>query len=118
MKPGRRAVDRYVMAAGDTAAVKKNLVVLLTIAFVVAVAATGLFYGLFADKFKDNSAAVPKQTVMVTARALGRGAVLRREDMRPVEVQGPAALRGAVTSADQAAGKTRVTALGPGAPVL
>jgi Flp pilus assembly protein CpaB len=35
-----------------------------------------------------------------------------------VEVQGPAALRGAVTSADQAAGKTLVTALGPGAPVL
>ncbi len=106
------------MAAGETAAVKKNLVVLLTIAFVIAVAATGLFYGLFADKFKDNSAQVPKQTVMVTARALERGAVLKRDDLQPVEVQGASALRGALTSPDQATGKTLLTALAPGAPVL
>jgi Flp pilus assembly protein CpaB len=85
---------------------------------VVAVAATGLFYGLFANRFKDNSAEAPKQTVMVAARALERGAVLKRDDVRPVEVQGPAVLRGAVTSPDQAAGKTLVTALGQGAPVL
>ncbi|MGA3025917.1 MAG: Flp pilus assembly protein CpaB [Bryobacteraceae bacterium] len=106
------------MAAGDTSAVKKNLVVLLTIAFVIAVAATGLFYGMFADKFKDNSSEAPRQTVMVAARALERGAVLRREDVRPVELQGPAALRGAVTSPDQAAGRRLVTPLGQGAPVL
>jgi Flp pilus assembly protein CpaB len=106
------------MAAGDTTAVKKNMVVLLTIAFVIAVAATGLFYGLFADKFKDNGSAAPKQTVMVAAKALERGAVLKREDLRPVEVQGPAVLRGAVTSPDQAAGKTLLTSLGQGAPVL
>jgi pilus assembly protein CpaB len=118
VQPGYLAVDRYVMAAGDTAAVKKNLVVLLTIAFVIAVAATGLFYGLFADKFKDNSAVVPRQTVIVAARALDRGAVLRPADMRPVEVQGPTVLRGALTSADQAVGKTLATSLGPGAPVL
>jgi len=110
--------DRYVMAAGDTAAVKKNMVVLLAIAFVIAVAATGVFYGLFADRFKDNSTQVPRQTVVVTARALERGAVLKREDVRTVEVQGPAVLSGAATSADQVAGKALVTALGKGAPVL
>jgi Flp pilus assembly protein CpaB len=106
------------MAAGDTAAVKKNLVVLLAIAFVIAVAATGVFYGLFADKFKDNSAETAKQTVMVAARALDRGAVLKREDLQAVQVQGPSLLRGAVTSAEQAAGKTLATSLGQGAPVL
>jgi len=105
------------MAAGETAAVKKNLVVLLAIAFVIAVAATGLFYGLFADKFKDNAQA-SKQTVMVTARALERGVVLKPGDVRPVEVQGQSALRGALTSPDQATGKTLLTALAPGAPVL
>jgi Flp pilus assembly protein CpaB len=106
------------MAAGDTAAVKKNMVVLLAIAFVIAVAATGVFYGLFADRFKDNSTQAPRQTVLVTARALERGAVLKRDDVRTVEVQGPAMLRGAATSADQVAGKALVTSLGQGAPVL
>ena len=118
MKTHGTAVDRYVMAAGDTAAVKKNLIVLLAIAFVIAVAATGLFYGLFADKFKDSNSEAPKQTVIVTARALERGAVLKRDDVRTVEVQGPSALRGAVASPDEATGKTLLAPLGQGAPVL
>ena len=118
MQTSRGADDRYVMAAGDTAAVKKNMVALLAIAFVIAVAATGVFYGLFADRFRDNSTQVPRQTILVTARALERGAVLRRDDVRTVEVQGPAVLRGAATSADQVAGKALVTSLGQGAPVL
>jgi len=106
------------MAAGDTAAVKKNLVVLLAIAFVIAVAATGIFYGLFADKFKDNSTVIPKQTVLVTARALKRGDVLTREDVRPVQVQVQSALQGALTAAEQAVGKTLMAPLAQGAPVL
>ena len=109
--------DRYVMAAGDTAAVKKNLVVLLAIAFVIAVAATGVFYGLFSDKLRDNGAEVPKQTVIVAARSIERGAVLKPGDVQPVTLQG-AALKGAVASADQAIGKTALASLSQGAPVL
>jgi Flp pilus assembly protein CpaB len=105
------------MAAGDTASVKKNLVVLLAIAFVIAVAATGVFYGLFSDKLRDNSAEVPKQTVMVAARPIERGAVLKPGDVQPVTLQG-AALQGAVASADQAIGKTALASLSQGAPVL
>jgi Flp pilus assembly protein CpaB len=44
--------------------------------------------------------------------------VLKRGDVQPVEVQGPAVLRGALTSPDQAAGKSLITALAQGAPVL
>ena len=105
------------MAAGDTAAVKKNLVVLLAIAFVIAVAATGVFYGLFSDKLRDNGAEVPKQTVMVAARPIERGAVLKPGDVQPVTLQG-AALKGAVASADQAIGKTVLASLSQGTPVL
>ena len=105
------------MAAGDTATVKKNLVVLLAIAFVIAVAATGVFYGLFSDKLRDSGAEVPKQTVMVAARPLERGAVLKAGDIQPVTLQG-AALKGAVASADQAVGKTVLASLSQGAPVL
>jgi Flp pilus assembly protein CpaB len=105
------------MAAGDTATVKKNLVVLLAIAFVIAVAATGVFYGLFSDKLRDNSAEVPKQTVMVAARPIERGAVLKPGDVQPVTLQGTA-LKGAVASADQAIGKTALASLSQGAPVL
>jgi len=105
------------MAAGDTAAVKKNLVVLLAIAFVIAVAATGVFYGLFSDKLRDNGADFPKQTVIVAARPIERGAVLKSGDVQPVTVQG-AALKGAVASAEQAIGKTALASLSQGAPVL
>jgi len=105
------------MAAGDTAAMKKNLVVLLAIAFVIAVAATGVFYGLFSDKLRDNGAEVPKQTVMVAARPIERGAVLKPGDVQAVTLQG-AALKGAVASADQAVGKTALASLSQGAPVL
>jgi len=105
------------MASGDTATVKKNLVVLLAIAFVIAVAATGVFYGLFADKLRDNSAETPKQTVLVATRSIERGAMLKPGDVQPVTLQG-AALKGAVLRADQAIGKTALTPLSQGTPVL
>lgn len=59
---------------------KKNLVTLLGIALVVAIIATGLFYGLVVGKL--NSAAVTEQAkVVVAARDLEPGTVLRVEDL-------------------------------------
>ena len=59
---------------------KKNLVTLLGIALVVAIIATGLFYGLVVGKL--NSAAVTEQlNVVVAARDLEPGTVLRMEDL-------------------------------------
>ena len=49
-------------------ATKKNLITLLGIAFVVAIIATGLFYGLVAGKLSEN-AAVSQSSIVVAAQA-------------------------------------------------
>jgi len=59
---------------------KKNLMTLLGIAFVVAIIATGLFYGLVVSKL-NNSAAAGQDTVVVAARELQPGHVLAPDDM-------------------------------------
>ena len=58
---------------------KKNLVPLLGIAFVVAIISTGIFYGLFVGKLK--SASVPSQSIVVAARNLDRGTALQAADV-------------------------------------
>ena len=60
---------------------KKNLVTLLGVAFVVAIMATGLFYGLIVSRLNQNSAA---QTlpIVVAARDLEPGTVLKPSDVK------------------------------------
>ena len=59
---------------------KKNLVPLLGIAFVVAVATTGIFYGLFVGKMD----ATPGKSLVVAAKELKPGEVIAKEDVRTV----------------------------------
>ena len=63
---------------------RKNLISLLVIAFVVAIIATGLFYGLFVG----NGSRAPSQsaaTLVVARHNLSRGTVLRADDLKMVD---------------------------------
>ena len=59
---------------------KKNLVPLLGIAFVVAIVSTGIFYGLFVGRLK--SATLPGPSIVVAARSLDRGYSLQAADVK------------------------------------
>jgi hypothetical protein len=66
---------------------KRNMVPLLGIAFVVAIISTGVFYGLFAGKLRSSSD-LPGHAIVVAARDLDRGTVLQPGDFRVSEVLG------------------------------
>jgi Flp pilus assembly protein CpaB len=94
---------------------KRNMVPLLGIAFVVAIISTGVFYGLFAGKLKSSNE-LPGHAIVVAARDLNRGTVLQASDLRVSEVQG--VLGGAFSRPEQAAGATLLTAMKANEPVL
>jgi len=60
---------------------KKNLVTLLAIAFMVALVATGMFYGLFVTKLKSNAGG---KTLIVAAKPLEAGTVLAADDVKSI----------------------------------
>ena len=66
---------------------KRNMVPLLGIAFVVAIICTGIFYGLFAGKLHSKPTEIG-QSIVVAARDLDRGTVLKPGDLKTVQVQG------------------------------
>ncbi len=84
---------------------KRNLVPLLGIAFVVAIAATGIFYGLFVGRMRDEEANAAKQTIVVAARAIDRGRQLDGSDIKLSSWAG-ALPPGAYRRVEDAVGKT------------
>jgi len=84
---------------------KRNLVPLLGIAFVVAIAATGIFYGLFVGRMRDEEANAAKQTIVVAARAIDRGRQLDAADIKLSSWAG-ALPPGAYQRVEDAVGKT------------
>jgi Flp pilus assembly protein CpaB len=99
----------------STITMKRNMVPLLGIAFVVAIISTGVFYGLFAGKLRSSSE-LPGHAIVVAARDLDRGTVIQRSDLRVSEVQG--LLEGAFSKPEEAAGATLFTALKANEPLL
>jgi len=95
---------------------KKNLVPLLGIAFVVAIVSTGIFYGLFVGKL--NSATTPGPMIVVAARNLDRGAALQTADVRLAAWGMPVPPPGALTALNQADGLTLIGPLVENEPVL
>ncbi|MBI4893201.1 MAG: Flp pilus assembly protein CpaB [Acidobacteria bacterium] len=95
---------------------KRNLMPLLAVAFVAAVVATGIFYGLLIPKLRNTASADNAGAIVVAARAVDRGATLRPEDLRLAEpgAQRPAQ---ALTSLDQAAGATVLEPLAANQPL-
>jgi len=96
-------------------AMKRNMVPLLGIAFVVAIISTGIFYGLFAGKLRSSSD-IPGHSVVVAARDLDRGTVLQGSDLRLSEA--PGILTGSFSKLDEAVGATLLTPLKMNEPLL
>src|SRR5580658_9951155 len=94
---------------------KRNMVPLLGIAFVVAIISTGVFYGLFAGKLRSSSE-LPGHAIVVAARDLDRGTVVQPSDLRVSAVQG--VLTGALSKPEEAVGATLLTALKADEPLL
>ncbi|MGP0075814.1 MAG: Flp pilus assembly protein CpaB [Bryobacteraceae bacterium] len=94
---------------------KKNMVPLLGIAFIVAIISTGVFYGLFAGKLRSSSD-LPGHAIVVAARDLDRGTVIQPSDLRVSETQG--VLSGSFSKPEDAEGATLLTALKANEPLL
>jgi pilus assembly protein CpaB len=95
---------------------KKNLVPLLVIAFVVAIISTGIFYGLFVGKLK--SASTPGQSIVVAAHNMDRGAALLPADVKLAAWGGAEPPKGAFTALSQVADLTLLGPLQENEPVL
>jgi Flp pilus assembly protein CpaB len=95
---------------------KRNMVPLLGIAFVVAIISTGVFYGLFAGRLRSSTGDVPEKPVVVAARDLQRGAVLQPRDVQVSQVKG--SLSGSFSKPDQAVGATLLASLKQNEPIL
>jgi pilus assembly protein CpaB len=94
---------------------KRNMVPLLGIAFVVAIISTGIFYGLFAGKLRSSSD-TPGNPVVVAARELDRGTVIQASDLRVSRT--PGILTGSFSKLDDAVGATLLTPLRTNEPLL
>lgn len=96
---------------------KRNLIPLLGIAFVVAIAATGVFYGLFVGKISGAApAAATGANVVVAVKALDRGTVVKVSDVQIRPGGGPAP-SGSFTVVEDVIGQTVMNPLGPNEPV-
>ena len=95
---------------------KRNMVPLLGIAFVVAIISTGVFYGLFAGKLRSSSTEVANQSIIVAARDLGRGTVLQPADLRVSKLNGN--LNGSFSRSQDVVGGTLLAAVKQSEPLL
>jgi pilus assembly protein CpaB len=95
---------------------KRNLVPLLGIAFVVAIISTGVFYGLFVGRLKSAPAA--GHSIVVAARNLGRGAALQPADVKLVPWGAVDLPKGALTSVETVNGLTLIASVQENEPVL
>lgn len=96
---------------------KKNLVTLLGIAFVVAIISTGVFYGLFVGKLRSGGSG-PSSSVVVAARSLDRGVVLQAADVKLAPWGGATPPQGAFTTLEAVTGLTLIAPLEANEPVL
>ena len=109
-------VSAPVWITGRESVMKRNLVPLLGIAFVVAVATTGIFYGLFVSKL--DATATPQLAVVVAARDLAPGTPITASDVKVTPWAGKALPKGGFGSVDDVVGQTAFDAVGEGEPLL
>ncbi|HYM10592.1 MAG TPA: Flp pilus assembly protein CpaB [Bryobacterales bacterium] len=97
---------------------KKKLLPLLGIAFVVAVISTGIFYGLIVGKLSSVGSGRQRPAIVVAARSLERGAVLDKSEVKllswPSSDPPP---KDAFTDPDQVAGLTVLQPVNDGEPL-
>jgi Flp pilus assembly protein CpaB len=92
------------------------MVPLLGIAFVVAIISTGVFYGLFAGKLRSKTTELPSYSIVVAARDLDRGTVIKPGDLQVTQANG--ALKGTFSKVDDAVGATLLEAIQQNEPLL
>lgn len=95
---------------------KRNMVPLVGIAFVVAIISTGVFYGLFAGKLRSSAGEMPGRPIVVAARALDRGKVLEAADVRVSHVTGT--LSGSFAKQEEVMGATLLASVKENEPLL
>ena len=95
---------------------KRNMVPLLGIAFVVAIISTGVFYGLFAGKLRSKPTELPGHSIVVAARDLDRGTVIKPGDLGVSQMNG--VLQGSFSKAEDAVGGTLLEAVQQNEPLL
>ncbi len=98
-------------------AFKRNLVPLVCIAFVAASVATAIFYGLLGSRLREASADTPRQSIVVAARGLERGATLTAADVRLSTWGGQYPLKGGYAAIEQVAGKRLASAVQENEPL-
>ena len=95
---------------------KNNLLKFWGIAFVVAIIATGVFYGLFVSKMSSSTGS--GKMLVVAGKALKAGTVLQAADVKLVPWLGAELPKGAFGSADEVAGKTTIDVIGEDEPIF
>jgi pilus assembly protein CpaB len=95
---------------------KNNVVTLLGIALAVAIISTGIFYGLFVNKLSSSTGS--GKTLVVAARALKAGTVVKDGDVKTIPWPAPEVPKGAFETIDAVMGGTVFDAIGEDEPVL
>jgi pilus assembly protein CpaB len=95
---------------------QNNLVKLLGIALVVAIIATGVFYGLFVNKLSSSTGS--GKMVVVAAKPIPVGTVLSATDVQSIPWPVDSTPTGAFDATQQVAGHTVIVPLAQGEPVL
>ncbi|HXJ44356.1 MAG TPA: Flp pilus assembly protein CpaB, partial [Bryobacteraceae bacterium] len=98
-------------------AFKRNLVPLVCIAFVAASVATAIFYGLLGRRLREASADTPRQSIVVAARGLERGAIVLATDVKLSTWGGQYPLKGGFSAIAQVTGKALANAVQENEPV-
>jgi pilus assembly protein CpaB len=96
----------------------KNLVYLFAVAFVVAIIATGIFYGLFIGQFRQNGGPAGAGSVLVAKRNLDRGTVLQPDDVKAVAPAAGQPVVGGFSNPSDIAGATVLEPIQENEPVL
>jgi Flp pilus assembly protein CpaB len=95
---------------------QNNLGKLIGIALVVAIIATGVFYGLFVTKLSSSTGS--GKMVIVASRPIPAGTVLAEKDVQSMTWAGEQTPSGAFDNAQQVTGHTVLEPLTQGEPVL
>jgi Flp pilus assembly protein CpaB len=95
---------------------KRNMVPLVGIAFVAALVATGVVYGLFGGRLRGKPIELAGQSIVVAARDLDRGTVVKSTDLQVSQIKG--ALKGSYSKVEDAVGATIVDAVQKNEPLL
>ena len=79
--------------------------------------ATAIFYGLLGSRLREASADTPRQSIVVAARGLERGAIVTAADVKLSMWGGQYPLKGGYSAIEQVTGKTLSSAVAENEPL-